>query len=160
MKVKIGIMEPNSENIKPGFPGESSHPNKTQVGAMKQDQEFAEKVMLCLDDINKSDPLHYRRTALESASSYQHSSVTIQDIRDIARLQDVLSAQDFSSHRRILGPFIVLFKRITFRFFRKWLRISLGKQLELNQRLLNLAIAVHVLENKVSNLEKSIQGRK
>lgn len=134
-------------------------PSMGQTSMSTQDEEFKNKVFSCLRDIEKADPLEYRRLSVELNRATHYSSVTIDDLREIARLQDVLSPQSFTSHRRILGPWIVLYKKIAHRFFRKWLKISLGKQLELNQRFLNLAISVHVLENRVHILEKNSQGR-
>lgn len=142
-KMEVGLTDPKNRHIAATF-------------LLEENEK--KRLLACLNDIEKNDPLRTRRLSLQQERDSPRL-ISKDYIKDLAQLQNILEEPTFVSHRKYLGPIIIIYKKSMFRFFRKWLGVSLNKQFELNQRLLNLALVVHTLENRINNLEKSIQGQ-
>jgi hypothetical protein len=63
----------------------------------------------------------------------------------------------FTSHRRVLGPYIVALKQRTIQFLDKMLQTKLAQQTEFNYATINLALKVQELEKKVQALESELR---
>lgn len=131
--------------------------NRSQLTTFLFGESEKNRLLTRLNDIEENDPLSPRRLGINPELVHQRL-ISKEFIKDLAKLQNILEEPMFVSHRKYLGHFIIIYKKIMVRFFRKWLGLSLQKQFELNQRVLNLALAVHTLENRVANLEKSNQS--
>ena len=82
------------------------------------------------------------------------------DLKSMAGLQDLFFTHHFTSHRRWLGPWIIFAKKISVGLLNRLLKISLVRQVELNQHLWNLALTVQHLEQRVLLLEQQQREKK
>jgi len=126
-----------------------------------------------LRDIVSYDPETQRRIREEVVSlqqaraGFRHADreftwptaghVSTADLKAMAGLQELFFTHHFTSHRRWLGPWIVLSKRLGVSLLNRLLKISLVRQVELNQHLWNLALSVQHLEQRVMHLEQQLR---
>ena len=82
--------------------------------------------------------------------------VSTADLKAMAGLQELFFTHHFTSHRRWFGPWIVFGKRLGVSLLNRLLKISLVRQVELNQHLWNLALSVQHLEQRVLHLEQQL----
>jgi hypothetical protein len=118
-----------------------------------------ESVVRLVAALEGEDPLDHRRR-LWSEHELWSPIRDLVDVKQLALEQEVFHVPRFTSHRKLLGPFIICGKSLIARFFNYWLRICLGKQLVINQSVFNLALSVLALEARVRELEESLRSRK
>lgn len=70
------------------------------------------------------------------------------DLEEILRSQDLFGPRAFRSHRPVVGPLIVITKRLLYGVLRTMLRIVLARQDQLNQYIWSTAFAVRRLEEE------------
>jgi hypothetical protein len=77
----------------------------------------------------------------------------------MARLLSTQFNPVFTSHRPILGRYIVAIKQRVVGFLDKMLRTKLAQQAEFNYMTLNLALKVQQLEERVLELEQELRKK-
>lgn len=82
-----------------------------------------------------------------------------EDLREMAGLLDLFKPQTFTSHRPVVGPIIVLMKTVVAGIARRALRLTMGRQVELNHHFWNMARTVHHLDRRVRELERALADR-
>ena len=128
---------------------------------------------MSLRDIVSYDPETKRRIREEIVSlqqaraEFRHADreftcppaghVSTADLKAMAGLQELFFTHHFTSHRRWFGPWIVFGKRLGVSLLNRLLKISLVRQVELNQHLWNLALSVQHLEQRVLHLEQQLR---
>ncbi len=81
---------------------------------------------------------------------------TRRELAELAKLLDISQPVAVISHRKVAGPLIVWSKKILMRLARPLIKICLGQQIALNERLF---LAVHRLfdcEERIRTLEKEV----
>ena len=104
----------------------------------------------------------YMRSFENPANSGERNTnylIDLRDLKQMAALQDLFFEHDFRSHRRIIGPLIILIKKLAISLCNKVLKISLVRQIEINQRNWQLAFAVYHLERRLNLLEAALKQK-
>lgn len=79
-------------------------------------------------------------------------------IASIVDNADIHEAYPVSSHRKILGPIIVLAKRVVLKILRPIIRIGFARQIILNENLLSLTTVVSELQIRLGELERRLEA--
>jgi|GEM_PF-3892360 len=105
--------------------------------------------------IRELEPImaEFRRRPIGAESKVE--LVSRRDLQQMAALQNLFFEHHFTSHRPVLGKWIVRGKKLVVGLLNRFLKISLVRQEELNQLNWELALAVHQLERRVKALETS-----
>lgn len=78
------------------------------------------------------------------------------DIYDMARNVDIRRPIAVKSHRRAIGPIIVLIKRLMMRLAKPVIHVCFQRQLVMNDHTVNIAQRVLSLEDRLIELEKEV----
>jgi len=84
----------------------------------------------------------------------------VQDIGEMAQNCDIGVPRKISSHRRLLGPFIIWTKETLMRVARPVIHICLSRQIVFNDYTLALAQRVAFLEDRIRKLELALESQK
>ncbi len=76
---------------------------------------------------------------------------------DLMRVIDPLSHPKFISHRKTLGPLIIILKRVMFKFFKPILNIAFMRQRIVNNKVMHMAQSIVSLEKRIKDLENEIK---
>jgi len=95
------------------------------------------------------------RTEL-SPGADRTAEVFRQDILEIAKNVDIRAPIKVTSHRKVLGPVIILVKRLMMRVAAPLINTCLRRQLIINDHVLNMAHRMASLENRIKRLEERL----
>jgi hypothetical protein len=120
------------------------------------DVQTSESIIQCAERVRPNFDVFKRpQPDLGDRSS---SVLTRDDLRHMAALQDLFFQRHFTSHRPVIGRIIVFGKNFIVSMLNRFLKISLVRQVELNQQFWELALSVHQLERRVQTLENNQSG--
>ncbi len=100
-------------------------------------------------------PFRYAASITTATSRLEQLSL-IEDIAEMARNCDIAIPRKVTSHRKVLGPYIIKAKQTLMRLATPVMRLLLSRQIVFNDYTLALAQRVAFLEDRLHKLELDI----